>query len=206
MSNKKEEEVSVKDGRETDFTVYERGKRKTARVVRALSPEAAMRQFVADERGQIEEPITCVALYDGMRAESTVMPDEVRGLLLRARREKLDLTQAQLAGELGVSNNTLSRWELGSSRPESPEMLDKALSWLELSQFLRDHPFFEGVAGKIAQIEAVTEQMRQRQSEELPELIAKLERDPALAAEVVELKALLAKQGHSRAVTSNQGE
>jgi putative transcriptional regulator len=39
------------------------------------------------------------------------------GNLIRAIREELDLTQEQLAGELGVTFPTVNRWENGHNQP-----------------------------------------------------------------------------------------
>ncbi|MFN7948393.1 MAG: helix-turn-helix transcriptional regulator [Blastocatellia bacterium] len=56
---------------------------------------------------------------------------------IRERRQRLKLTQGELAARLGVALNTVSRWENGLSTPESGEMLDLALNWLEMEQNLR---------------------------------------------------------------------
>jgi transcriptional regulator with XRE-family HTH domain len=48
---------------------------------------------------------------------------------LKERREKLKLTQEQLAKELKVAANTVSRWELGTRK--IPEFLDLALQTIE---------------------------------------------------------------------------
>lgn len=53
---------------------------------------------------------------------------------LKARRETLGLTQAQLADKLGIAANTIARWERGEREPEGGNMLDLALRYLELSQ------------------------------------------------------------------------
>lgn len=53
---------------------------------------------------------------------------------LKARRETLGLTQAQLADHLGIAPNTIARWERGEREPEGGNMLDLALRYLELSQ------------------------------------------------------------------------
>jgi transcriptional regulator with XRE-family HTH domain len=53
----------------------------------------------------------------------------MKGDDLRKRRQKLDLTQEQLAVELGVDRNTVARWE----RDERviPAYLDLALKTIE---------------------------------------------------------------------------
>lgn len=44
--------------------------------------------------------------------KDTFFPDRVRTL-----REAAQLTQKQLAGHLGVSTNTVARWEMGRCQP-----------------------------------------------------------------------------------------
>lgn len=51
---------------------------------------------------------------------------------IRDRREKLQLTQKQLAARFGLNHNTVSRWESGAIVPEAMGMLDLALTALEL--------------------------------------------------------------------------
>lgn len=62
-----------------------------------------------------------------MRAELT--PAE-----LRARRLALGLSQPQLAKQLGVSTNTVWRWESGEMRIAAPRMLALALERLEMGE------------------------------------------------------------------------
>ncbi|HEV7664709.1 MAG TPA: LuxR C-terminal-related transcriptional regulator [Chloroflexota bacterium] len=50
---------------------------------------------------------------------------------LRVRRLALGLTQAQLAGRLGVRANTVARWERGELRPSHPERVVRWLARLE---------------------------------------------------------------------------
>ncbi len=57
---------------------------------------------------------------------------------IRAYRQKLGYTQGELATALGVAPNTVSRWELGTAKPESPEMLTLALEALEVRMALND--------------------------------------------------------------------
>lgn len=52
-------------------------------------------------------------------------------LSLRQRRERLDMTQAQIAAELGVTETSWRRWETGYSEVGNPTMLDLALQTLE---------------------------------------------------------------------------
>lgn len=55
----------------------------------------------------------------------------MNGTDIRERRRKLGLTQKQLGQILGIPDNTISRWELGTVVPEHPKMLNLALKALE---------------------------------------------------------------------------
>jgi len=55
----------------------------------------------------------------------------VTGTELREWRERVGLTQAHLAARLGVSENTVARWERGELRIQHPAMVALALRWLE---------------------------------------------------------------------------
>lgn len=55
---------------------------------------------------------------------------------IRATREKLKLTQVELAEHLGVAGNTVARWERGELIPESVKLVELALFGLEIK--LRD--------------------------------------------------------------------
>lgn len=50
------------------------------------------------------------------------------GEQLREKRQKLELTQEALAKELGVSSNTVARWE--RDEVAIPPYLELALNWL----------------------------------------------------------------------------
>ena len=49
------------------------------------------------------------------------------GEWLRTRRLAMEMTQRDLAGELGVPLNTLARWERGELEIQHPQMLSLAL-------------------------------------------------------------------------------
>ncbi len=53
---------------------------------------------------------------------------------LKASRERLKMTQVQLAESLDLTANTIARWERGEVQPESPAMLRLALEQLEFQR------------------------------------------------------------------------
>ena len=55
-------------------------------------------------------------------------PDRDIGATVRARRTELGLTQAELAHRVGVSPETVWRWELGKSRPRRQARQSLALT------------------------------------------------------------------------------
>lgn len=59
---------------------------------------------------------------------------------IKTRRNKLGLTQGELAERLGVAIDTVARWESGTSAPESGPMLDLALKRLEMSEQIGADP------------------------------------------------------------------
>lgn len=59
---------------------------------------------------------------------------------LRARRERLGLTQTQLAQALGLTQNTVSRWEIGKTAIQHPEILSLALEALESRMEIKPNP------------------------------------------------------------------
>jgi len=65
---------------------------------------------------------------------SAVEPDE-----LRARRRALGFTQAELADCLGVSANTVARWERGELRIRHPHAIARTLQRLEHRQLTASH-------------------------------------------------------------------
>jgi transcriptional regulator with XRE-family HTH domain len=70
------------------------------------------------------------------RAVRVIAPERIRstvdvdGRELRLRREGLGFTQAQLAAALGVSSNTIARWERGEMKIDNPRMLSLAMAAL----------------------------------------------------------------------------
>ncbi len=55
---------------------------------------------------------------------------------IRATRQRLGLTQGQLAERFGVALNTVSRWENGTSTPEGAGTIRLALRQLEQEYLL----------------------------------------------------------------------
>lgn len=51
---------------------------------------------------------------------------------IRKARQELGFTQVELAERLGVTSNTVARWERDEITPESPQMLRLALRGLQL--------------------------------------------------------------------------
>lgn len=60
--------------------------------------------------------------------------EKVTGQSLRARREGMGLTQAELGELLSVTANAIARWERGEANIEHPGMLARALEALEQSK------------------------------------------------------------------------
>lgn len=52
------------------------------------------------------------------------------GRELRAHREALNMTQAELGDALGYSENTVSRWERGELKMRNPKTIEAALKGL----------------------------------------------------------------------------
>ncbi len=61
----------------------------------------------------------------------SVMGSIMTGHDLREARERLTYTQAELAARLGVTQNTISRWELGMVTIQHQTILALALEALE---------------------------------------------------------------------------
>lgn len=51
------------------------------------------------------------------------------GALLKARRESLDKTQAEVAAEVGVTQAAVSSWESGETVPDSSRVRDVARAY-----------------------------------------------------------------------------
>jgi transcriptional regulator with XRE-family HTH domain len=58
-------------------------------------------------------------------------------------RYRMNMSQADLGETLGVSGNTISRWERGEVVPESPKMLALALRAIELDRAFSAPDFAE---------------------------------------------------------------
>jgi transcriptional regulator with XRE-family HTH domain len=58
---------------------------------------------------------------------------------IRAAREKLGLTQAELAERLQLPANTLARWERGELKIERPELLRLAIEHLNCRTRRKKH-------------------------------------------------------------------
>jgi len=84
-----------------------------------LDLEHASRSVDIDDLALHEEP---------RKAESHSA--KVDGARLKREREKLGLSQAELARQLSVSANTIARWERGELKIEHPGMIDLALNAL----------------------------------------------------------------------------
>ena len=78
---------------------------------------------------------------------------------IRACRDRLQLTQSQLGGELGVAVATIADWESGSVQPEHPAMLRLALEQLEFQHAVS----FKGKLGH--EIQLRIEQLQQSKAE-----------------------------------------
>lgn len=77
------------------------------------------------------------------------------GKSLKLRREELGLTQAELGSELGVSSNTIARWERGELKIEHAPMLKLAIQALNPRQATNAK---RRVAGNVARVRVNTVQ------------------------------------------------
>ena len=78
---------------------------------------------------------------------------------IKARRTDLGLTQSELAAQLGVALDTVSRWESGTSVPESGAMLDLALKHLEMSRQITGDPAVQRALQRLAESNAELQKM-----------------------------------------------
>lgn len=114
---------------------------------------------------------------------------------LKARREALKLTQAQLGEIFGVGLNAVSRWERGEAWPDAEGAIDLALKYLELDKALKettDELFSQTPEAEIAKRNLQLEEEGAQRKKEMQEWIKQREGDPDSADEVNEMKALLA--------------
>ena len=65
--------------------------------------------------------------------------DQIKiGAFLKALRKEKNMTQEQLAEQLGVSNRTVSRWETGSNMPDI-SLLTEIAEFYDISKALADY-------------------------------------------------------------------
>ena len=48
----------------------------------------------------------------------------MKKMTLKELRKAVQLTQEEAAAELGVSHDTISRWEAGTTQPTAPQIID----------------------------------------------------------------------------------
>jgi transcriptional regulator with XRE-family HTH domain len=89
----------------------------------------------------------------------------MNGTELRAYRDRMGFTQAQLGEALSVARNTIARWERDELQPENPAMLKLALEQLETQAALQ-------LKGKAGREMAKRLKMLQQVHAELKELVA----------------------------------
>lgn len=58
-----------------------------------------------------------------MQTNETVVPEWTLGDRLKKAREHAGLSQAELAGKTGISMSSVSRYEIGKTRPSRPALL-----------------------------------------------------------------------------------
>ncbi len=61
------------------------------------------------------------------------------GKKLKETRKELGLTQKELGELLGISGNSIARYEREELQPQHPKVLDMALSYLRLTPKTRDN-------------------------------------------------------------------
>lgn len=77
---------------------------------------------------------------------------------IRASREELELTPEAFADALGVTVDTVARWESGAAQPESFKMLELALDMLEIHQALES----EEMQTKLKQLQEINTRFKQK--------------------------------------------
>lgn len=74
------------------------------------------------EKGKIQQQCSRLSTWI-MQTEKEVFDKMVQEKSVCEIRKQLGLTQEELAGKLGVNRNTVSRWELGTSRPSAENLI-----------------------------------------------------------------------------------
>jgi transcriptional regulator with XRE-family HTH domain len=82
------------------------------------------------------------------------------GQELRNTRKRLALTQAELGEKLGISGNTIARWEREEILPQSAEMLRLAMARLEDELRANGHDSLERVQQGAEKISRIAKQMK----------------------------------------------
>jgi transcriptional regulator with XRE-family HTH domain len=77
---------------------------------------------------------------------------------IRAAREALKFTPEAFATALGVTPETVARWESGTAQPESFKLLELALAMLEIQQALED----EELQAQMKQLQEMAARYKQK--------------------------------------------
>lgn len=80
---------------------------------------------------------------------------------IRASREDLGFTQEAFADALGVTVDTVARWESGAAQPESFKMLELAMDMLEVRQALES----KEMQAKLKQLQEMSAKFKQKASQ-----------------------------------------
>ncbi|HMS39595.1 MAG TPA: helix-turn-helix transcriptional regulator [Pyrinomonadaceae bacterium] len=78
---------------------------------------------------------------------------------IKETRERLKLSQAALGEHLGISGNTIARWERGDLKPTSTKLVELALFGLEIK--MRDKEAIKKIRQMQAEAWEMLEQNRQ---------------------------------------------
>ena len=84
----------------------------------------------------------------------------MQGIELKARREALGMSQADLARVMEVSQSTVSSWEVGSRNPRDPEDVDQRLWELEQGMMGLLDSITQAVESKSAKLHQSTVELR----------------------------------------------